>query len=112
MNKLVKCVFKGLILVAQLIILRFILHGHNAEIGEWVARIYYYTLGRWSYYFTPLAWIILLFRPMDINPTPKELRSIATTIYTESTTTPIWGDFFLHIFRNLVQPISLHNKKQ
>ena len=60
MNSSVKLVVKILILLVYMTIIIFRLESHYVAMGECVARIYYYPLGRWDYILIPIVGIILL----------------------------------------------------
>ena len=55
MNSSVKLVVKILILLVYMTIIIFRLESHYVAMGECVARIYYYPLGRWDYILIPFV---------------------------------------------------------
>lgn len=113
MSSSIKFITKIFILIVYIITILLILYHHYVEVGECATRVHYYPLGRWDYILIPLVGIIMLFLSMYITPASKVLKAIGITIYASLIIATLrWGNFLLsYIFRNLIQPISLNNKK-
>lgn len=84
MRNSVKFVIKIFILMVYLIAVLLILESHYVAMGECVARVYYYPLGRYDYLLIPIVGIVLLSISLYLFPTSKcnKLWIIEVFIYT------------------------------
>lgn len=60
MNRTIRYIIKGCILIAYLIILAFILNSHYIEFGECAIRVYDCPLDRWDYVIIAVIGITML----------------------------------------------------
>lgn len=96
MENSVKFVIKIFIIMVYLVAVLFILKSHYVAMGECVARVYYYPLGRCDYLLIPLVGIVLLSISLYIFHTSKRLRIIEVIMYAIIIiTTLLWGNDIL-----------------
>ncbi len=81
MNRTIRYIIKGCILIAYLIILAFILNSHYIESGECALRVYYYPLDRCDYVMIALIGITMLLSSLHYIRTNKYLRWLESSIY-------------------------------
>ena len=81
MNRTIRYIIKGCILIAYLVILAFILNSHYIEFGECAIRVYYSPLDRWDYVMIAFTGIILLLSSLHLIRTNKYLRWLECSIY-------------------------------
>ena len=81
MNRTIRYIIKGCILVTYLIILAFVLNSHYIESGECAIRVYYCPLVRWDYAVIALIGITMLLSSLHYIRTNKYLRWLECSIY-------------------------------
>ena len=91
-----RCMAKVGILIVLLLIYLYILESHYVAMGECVARIYYYPLGRWDYILIPFVGIIMLSISLYFIHTSLKMRVLEMLVYSSIIiTTLIWGNDIL-----------------
>lgn len=81
MNRIIRYMLKGCILITYLIILVFILNSHYIEFGECTIRVYYSPLDRWDYVMIALIGITMLLSSLRYIRANKYLRWLESSIY-------------------------------
>ena len=82
MSNSVKILVKSFILLVYIFIILYILKSHYVTEYECVARIYYYSLGRWEYILISIVGIIMLSISLYVIHTTRRMRVIEVLVYT------------------------------